>query len=169
MTDESTIDEQQEPVEITDVDTLRKEVDEWKDLAHRKAAELENVRRRSVLREQELMQYASEHLITKMIPVLDDLAAAVEASSGSSDIASITRGIEMIYAKASKIFEDAGVRVIESGVGHPFNVDMHEALMHMPSPEHPEGHVIQEVQRGYYLHDKVIRHAKVITSAGSDS
>jgi molecular chaperone GrpE len=57
------------------------------------------------------------------------------------------------------------VKVIEGGVGEPFNVDMHEALMHMPS-ELPEGHVVQMVQMGYTLHDKVLRHAKVITSAG---
>lgn len=169
MTDDSTIEEREEPTALSELDTLRKEVDEWKDVAHRKAAELENVRRRSILREQELMQYASEHLLTKMIPVLDDLAAAVEASTGSSDVASIKQGIDMIYAKATKIFEDAGVRIIESGVGQPFDVERHEALMHMPSEAHPEGHVIQEVQRGYLLHDRVIRHAKVITSAGSDA
>jgi len=169
MTDDSTIEEREEPTALSELDTLRKEVDEWKDVAHRKAAELENVRRRSIMREQELMQYASEHLLTKMIPVLDDLAAAVEASAGSSDVASIKQGIDMIYAKATKIFEDAGVRIIESGVGQPFDVERHEALMHMPSEAHPEGHVIQEVQRGYLLHDKVIRHAKVITSAGSDA
>jgi molecular chaperone GrpE len=169
MTDETTIEQHDEPTEMSELDALRKEVDEWKDLAHRKAAELENVRRRSILREQELTMFASEHLLTKMIPVLDDLAAAVEASAGSTDVASIKQGIDMIYAKASKIFEDAGVRVIESGVGQPFNVERHEALMHMPSDAHPEGHVIQEVQRGYLLHDKVIRHAKVITSAGSDA
>ncbi|CAN5462633.1 hypothetical protein BH10BAC6_BH10BAC6_05980 [soil metagenome] len=169
MTDDSTIEEREEPTTLSELDTLRKEVDEWKDVAHRKAAELENVRRRSMMREQELMQYASEHLLTKMIPVLDDLAAAVEASAGSTDVASIKQGIDMIYAKATKIFEDAGVRTIESGVGQPFDVERHEALMHMPSDTHPEGHVIQEVQRGYMLHDKVIRHAKVITSAGSDA
>jgi len=169
MTDDSTIEEREEPTALSELDTLRKEVDEWKDVAHRKAAELENVRRRSIMREQELMQYASEHLLTKMIPVLDDLAAAVEASAGSSDVASIKQGIDMIYAKATKIFEDAGVRIIGSGVGQPFDVERHEALMHMPSEAHPEGHVIQEVQRGYLLHDKVIRHAKVITSAGSDA
>lgn len=151
----------------TELDALRKEVEEWKDLAQRKAAEVENVRRRAMAREQDLLLYASEHMITKMIPVLDDLAAAADAAKTATDVAPLRQGIEMIFAKAEKIFEEAGVRIIDEGVGQPFNVELHEALMHMPSDAHPEGHIIQEVQRGYLLHDKVIRHSKVITSSGS--
>jgi molecular chaperone GrpE len=72
----------------------------------------------------------------------------------------------MIYAKARQIFEEAGVRVVDAEPGQPFNVDMHESLMHAPSEEHPEGQIIQPVMRGYQLNDRVLRHAKVITSAG---
>ncbi|RPI65304.1 MAG: nucleotide exchange factor GrpE [Ignavibacteriae bacterium] len=151
--------------EMSDVETLQQQVLELRELAQRKAAEVENIRRRAALEKQQLVDYASEHFITRMLPVIDDLHAAVEASKSSTDFASLHSGIEMIYTKAVKIFEDAGVRVIEGGVGEPFNVDVHEALMHMPS-EQPEGHVVQVIQRGYQIHDKVIRHAKVVTSAG---
>lgn len=154
-----------DPIKEDTIDSLRADVEQWRDLAQRKAAEAENIRRRSLQEKQTLMKYASEHLITKLIPVLDDLHAAVEASKSTSDINSLRTGIEMIYAEARKIFEAAGVHVIEGSEGEPFNVDFHEALMHMPS-ELPEGYVVQVVQRGYSLHDKVIRHAKVITSAG---
>ena len=73
----------------------------------------------------------------------------------------------MIYSKALKTFEEAGVCPIPSVTGELFNVDMHEALAHIPSPETPEGHIIQEIQRGFKLKEKVIRHSRVITSAGS--
>jgi molecular chaperone GrpE len=71
----------------------------------------------------------------------------------------------MIYTKTMKIFEDSGISVIEAEAGQLFNVDVHEALM-LAQSDVPEGHVIQTVQRGYALHERVLRHAKVITSAG---
>jgi len=147
------------------IEALQHQVEEWKDLAHRRSAEIANIQRRTQQERQDLMVYASEHVITKMLPVLDDLHAAVEAARKSVDESPLKTGIEMIYAKAVKIFEESGVNVIEAGVGEPFNVAFHEALMHTAS-EHPEGHVVQNVQRGYQLHEKVIRHAKVIISAG---
>jgi molecular chaperone GrpE len=104
-------------------------------------------------------------MITRMLPVLDDLHNAVEHAKSGSDIDAIRTGIDMIYAKATRIFEEAGLTPVDAAAGHPFNVDVHEALMHAPS-DVPEGHIIQVVQRGYQLHDKVIRHSKVITSAG---
>lgn len=151
---------------LTIVESLQREVDEWKDLAARRLADLENMRRRTALEKQELHLRASEHVITKMLPVLDDLHAAAGAASTTSDIQSLRTGIEMIYSKACQIFEEAGVRVLEAEPGQPFDVDFHESLMHAPSLEHPEGHIVQPVMRGYQLHDRVLRHAKVITSAG---
>jgi molecular chaperone GrpE len=158
--------ENTDPIEeLSEVEQLQLQVQELQELAQRKAAEVENIRRRSALEKEQLVSYASEHLITKMLPVIDDLHAAVESAKTNHDFEGLRAGVEMIYTKAVKIFHDAGVRVIEGGEGEPFNVDVHEALMHMPS-DHPEGHVVQVIQRGYQIHDKVIRHAKVITSAG---
>ncbi len=148
------------------IETLQRELAEWKDLAQRRSADVENIRRRARQREDELVAYSSEHVITKMLPVLDDLHAAVQSSMSATDVEAVRTGIEMIYNKALKIFTDAGVAPIETDAGEPFDVDKHEALMHTTS-EHPEGAVVQTVQRGYQLHDKVIRHAKVITSAGA--
>lgn len=148
------------------IESMQREIDEWKDLAQRRTADVENIRRRSRQREDELVKYSSEHVITKMLPVLDDLHAAVLSAKTTTDATAMRTGIEMIYSKALKIFTDAGVVPIETDAGEPFNVDKHEALMHMSS-EHPEGAVVQTVQRGYQLHEKVLRHAKVITSAGA--
>jgi molecular chaperone GrpE len=157
---------QQAPEEATAIDQLNKELEEWKDLAARRLADLENMRRRTNQEKQDLHLRASEHIITKMLPVLDDLHAAVDASSSTEDIQALRTGIQMIYNKACHIFEEAGLHVIDVAPGQPFNVEFHESLMHAPSPDHPEGHIIQPVMRGYQLHDRVIRHAKVITSAG---
>ena len=152
--------------EVSSTESLMQELAEWKDLAQRRTADVENIRRRSRQREDELVAYSSEHVITKMLPVLDDLHAAVESSKSATDVNAIRTGVEMIYQKALKIFTDAGVVPIETDAGEVFDVDKHEALMHTHS-EHPEGAVVQTVQRGYQLHEKVIRHAKVITSAGA--
>lgn len=161
--DDNHVEQDQLHQETTDTHA---ELAEWKELAVRRLAEVENIRRRTNLEKQELLMHAAQHTITKMLPILDDLHAAVEASRKSKDTDSLIQGIEMIYAKTVKIFEESGVHIIDASAGEQFDVERHEALMHTPS-EHPEGSVIQIVQRGYQLHDKVLRHAKVITSAGS--
>jgi len=178
MSDQNTQHENSEEVENTEqnsqennqqaseLDALKKERDELRDQVLRKTAEVENIRRRALKEKQELIDYANERLLGNLVHVLDDLYTALEAAKKSKDYDALLKGIEMVYTKAEKAFEAAGVKPITDHVGKPFDVNYHEALMHMPS-EAPEGHVVQEVQRGYMLRDKVLRHAKVITSAGS--
>lgn len=151
--------------EQSDVDILRDELSKAQDRYLRLLADHENTKRHHERTIRELREYASEHMITRMVPVLDDLHSAVEHSRAGADAEALRTGIEMIYAKAVKIFEDSGLAIVDAEPGHAFNVDMHEALMHTPS-DVPEGHIVQVVQRGYQLRDKVIRHTKVITSAG---
>lgn len=153
--------------EVSIIEKLEKERDDFRDQLLRKSAEFENFRRRTMKEKQDLIEFANEHLILKMLPVVDDLLTALEAAKKSSDSDGFLKGVEMIYAKAIKIFEDAGVFPIEVGPGEPFNVEVHEALAHMPSNDAPEGHILQEIQRGYKLREKVIRHTKVVTSAGN--
>ncbi len=145
---------------------LTAERDEFKDKFLRTAAEFENLRRRTIKEKQEIIEYANERLLFKLLELLDDLNNAVTATKSSSDIESILQGIEMINQKARKLFNDAGITQIEDPIGKPFNVDYHEALMHIPS-ELPENYVLQVIQPGYMLNDKVLRHAKVVTSAGN--
>jgi len=149
------------------IETLANERDDAKEQLIRKAAELENVRRRSIREKQEMIDYANERLLYKMLELLDDLNSAADASSQSSDYESLAKGLEMIRAKAVKFFEEAGVTRMDDGIGKEFDVNFHEALMMAPSEEHPEGAVVQVIQPGYMLKDKVLRHAKVITSSGN--
>lgn len=145
---------------------LTAERDEFKEKYLRTAAELENLRRRTAKEKLEIIEYANERLLYSLLELLDDLGNALNAAKNSDDRNSLIQGIEMIYQKAEKLFNDAGVKRMEDPVGKPFNVDYHEALMHIPS-ELPEGSIVQVVQPGYMINNKVLRHAKVITSAGN--
>ena len=147
------------------LDVLRDELAQAHDRYVRLLADHENTKRHHERMLRELREYAAEHMITRMLPVLDDLHSAVEHSRTGADVDALRTGIEMIYTKAVRIFEESGLAPIDVEPGHPFNVDLHEALMHTPS-DIPEGHIVQVVQRGYQLRDKVIRHSKVVTSAG---
>lgn len=148
-------------------DQLKKalaERDEYRELSIRKVAELENFRRRSEVERTELISYANHKLLLRLLPILDDLQRAVENGKSTTDYTSLLEGINLVYQKANQTFEEAGVKPLIC-IGEEFDVNQHEALMQMPS-EAPEGQIIQEAQRGYLYGDKVLRHAKVIVSAG---
>lgn len=147
------------------ISELISERDELKDKLLRSAAELENFRRRSLKERQEMVEYANERLLYRMLELLDDLGNAYDAAKTNGD-PSMLKGIEMIYQKAEKIFNDAGVKRMNIAEGTEFDVNFHEALMHIPS-EFPEGTVINVIQSGYMIHERVLRHAKVVTSAGN--
>lgn len=147
------------------IQILEKEKLELKDQMLRRAAELMNFRRRSQKEKEEIIKFANEQMLAKFIELLDDLRNAYEATNTNPDYQSLVKGIELIYQKARRLFEQAGVSEIESPVGKQFDFNFHEALMTMPS-ELPEGFVVKELQKGYKLFDKVLRHTKVITSSG---
>ncbi|MGQ9818401.1 MAG: nucleotide exchange factor GrpE [Candidatus Kapaibacteriales bacterium] len=144
---------------------LEKEKLELQDQSLRRAAELENFRRRCQKEKEEIIKFANEQILQSFIELLDDLRNAFDATNANSDYQSLAKGVELIYQKAKRLFEHAGVSEIENPVGKPFDFNFHEALMTIPS-EFPEGYVVKELQKGYMLFDKVLRHTKVITSAG---
>lgn len=147
------------------VESLENEKNELYDQLLRKAAEFENFRRRTQKEKEDLLLYGNEKLLQNLLPILDDLNNAVAAAKQSPDFDSLVTGLEMISQKTKKLFEQAGVSEIDNPVGKPFDFELHEALMNIPS-EVPEGYVVQELQKGYKLFDKVLRHTKVVTSAG---
>jgi len=148
------------------IEELGKERDDLKDFLARRTAEFENYKRRSDKEKQDIIQYANERLINKLLVILDDLGNAVESGKKSNDYEALMTGIDMIWQKTSKLFEEAGVKVINVVPGDEFDVDCHEALLLMPS-DYPEGTIAQVIQQGYAIHDRVLRHAKVITSSGN--
>ncbi len=146
---------------------LTREYNEVREKYVRSLAEMDNLRKRTEREKEQLVLYATERLFSRLVEILDDLNAAVEAGKQSRDYDAMLNGLEMIAAKAHRIYEEHGVRPLEVQQGEPFNVELHEALVHVPHPELPEGTVVQQIQRGYLFRDRVLRHARVVTSAGN--
>jgi molecular chaperone GrpE len=144
-----------------------RERDELREKFVRALAEMDNLRKRTDREKEQLVLYATERLFARLVELLDDLHAAVQAGKQSRDYDAMLSGLEMITAKAHRLYEEHGVRPLEAQEGEPFNVAFHEALIHVPHPELPEGTIVQQVQRGYLFRDRVLRHARVVTSAGA--
>ena len=144
---------------------LEQENQRLRDQAIRAVADLDNYRRRALQEREQVVQYANERLLRSVLPIVDDFKRSVESGAQTSDFQSFYQGVTMIYDKLQKILDSQGVKKIET-LGEPFNVDLHEALMRQPS-DAPEDTVISELEPGYTYGDRVLRHAKVIVSAGS--
>jgi molecular chaperone GrpE len=143
---------------------LQQQLSQLKDLLLRRSAEFENYKRRV---EQELLttiRMANEGLVLAILPIMDDLERSLKAGTSSNDPTAFYRGVELIAQKLLKVLESQGVRAFESN-GQPFDVHRHDALLQVPKADVPPHTIIEEVERGYEMHDKVIRHAKVVVSA----
>mgnify|MGYP000712223207 CR=1 FL=1 len=155
--------------ELSEVETVKKQLSECekqtaqvKDQLLRKAAEFENYKRRMENDIATLAKFASENVITQFLPLIDDFNRSLKAGQTlSSD--PFYKGVEMILSKFMKVLESQGVKTMET-VGKEFNVEFHDALMQMPKEDVAPNTIIEEVEKGYFLHNKVIRHAKVIVA-----
>ncbi len=147
---------QQEPDAL---EVAQQEIATLKDSLLRKAAEFENYRKRTLKEKTELLLNGGEKTISTILPVLDDFERAL--ADKTDDIQALRKGMELIYSKFVKTLEGLGVKKIETE-GADFNVDFHEAVAMVPGMgDDKKGKVIDCVQTGYKLNDKVIRHAKV--------
>lgn len=137
------------------------EIEELKDKNLRQMAEFDNFRKRTIKEKAELILNGGEKVLTALLPVLDDLERAMQNIEKSDDVATLREGVELIVAKLGKTLEGQGLARIETE-GKEFDTDFHEAIALVPvdDPE-KKGRVIDCVQTGYKLGDKVIRHAKV--------
>ncbi len=145
------------------IKSLEGEIDKYKELALRKAAEFENYKRRTENDQLNLLKYAAEALIVKLLPIVDDLERSISHMTEETDVLKIKEGIQLVYNKFMKTLEEQGVKKIES-VGKPFSVDFHEALMQRVDDSVPPHTVLDELETGYMYKDRVIRHAKVIVN-----
>ena len=135
------------------------EAEEWKDKYIRLYAEFENYKKRTLKEKAELILNGSEKTVKAVLPILDDFERAL--LDKTEDATAIKEGFELIYKKFLKTLESLGVKKIETD-GKDFNVDYHEAIAMVPGMgDDKKGKVIDSVQTGYMLNDKVIRHAKV--------
>jgi molecular chaperone GrpE len=168
ITDEESIEETNETNFEEKITQLEQEVVELKDKLLRKAAEFENYKRRTENDQINLITFAAESFIQKLLPVIDDFERSLGHVDEAQDITAIKQGLKLIYDKLMKVLDEQGVKKIEA-VGNPFDVDYHEALMQRPDDSVEPHTVLDEMEKGYTYKDKVIRHAKVVVSEEKSS
>ncbi|MEK3881639.1 nucleotide exchange factor GrpE [Paenibacillus sp. PL2-23] len=144
-------------------DELVKQAEEAQQRYLRAQADFDNFRRRTMKEKEELGQYASMKLVGQLLPVVDNFERAMAAASSNSDYESLAKGVDMIFRQLSGTLDAEGLKPIQS-VGEPFNPEFHQAIMTVESDEYEEGIVVEEVQKGYMLKEKVLRPAMVKVS-----
>ena len=151
-----TAEEEKDPLEVAQA-----KIAELNDALLRKMAEFENYRKRTVKEKAELILNGGEKTVTKILPVIDDMERAIENGKKTNDVEALREGMDLIYKKFIKTLEGMGVKRIETE-GQDFDTDYHEAIAMVPGMgDDKKGKVIDCVQTGYTMNDKVIRFAKV--------
>lgn len=155
--------------EITDQEQaelarLKTEAEENQQRFVRAQADFDNFRRRTQKEKEELAKYASMKLVTELVPVLDNFERAMATVPEGTETESFAKGIQMILRQLETVLTNEGLTAMEA-VGQPFNPEFHQAIMQVESEEHEEGIVVEEVQKGYMLKDKVLRPAMVKVSS----
>jgi len=161
---ETTSEENNSDQQSANENSLQDELAEMKDKYIRLFSEFENFRRRTAKEKIELIKTANEELMTAMLPVVDDFDRAKTAmNSESASPESVKEGVDLIYNKFKKVLEVKGLKSMDSKPGTDFNTELHEAITQIPAPEESlKGKVVDTVESGYYLNEKVIRFAKVV-------
>jgi molecular chaperone GrpE len=150
----------------TKIAELEMQVKELHEKVLRKAAEFENYKRRTENDQFNLLNYAAESFITKLLPIVDDFERSMDHIDDLKNSNSVKDGIILVYEKLQKLLVEQGVKKMQTK-GEPFNVDYHDALMQRKDDSVPPHTVLEEIESGYLYRDKVIRHAKVIVSEES--
>lgn len=160
---ENTIEVEDE--EQSKVEKLKAEVSEANDKYLRLYAEFDNFKRRTSKERVELLQTAGKDVIVDLLTVLDDFERAVKAMETASDLLPVKEGVLLVQSKLKNILTNKGLKEMNA-LGTTFDADLHEAITNIPAPSDDlKGKVIDEVEKGYSLNDKVIRFAKVVVGA----
>lgn len=156
--------------EDTEAEVLDPETAKFKALAEenekrylRTQADFDNFRRRTQKEKEELAKYATTKLITELVPVIDNFERAMSTADSNTDTDSLIKGVNMIFRQLEGVLGAEGLTVMNT-VGQPFNPEFHQAIMQVESDEYEEGIVVEEVQKGYMIKDRVLRPAMVKVS-----
>lgn len=148
---------------VTNEPTAEELLAEEKDRYIRLYAEFENYKKRTLREKMEFAQYANTEMMISMLAVLDDFERAIKEIAKNGSEADL-KGVELIYQKFKNKLSEKGLKTLEVNTGDDFNVDFHEAITSIPAPsEDLKGKIVDVVETGYQLHDRVIRFAKVVT------
>ncbi|MDB5123456.1 MAG: nucleotide exchange factor GrpE [Mucilaginibacter sp.] len=147
------------------VDMLKEELQLANDKYLRLYAEFDNFRRRTIKEREEARKMEGKDLIVSLLPVLDDFDRALRSMQNATDLTPVKEGVELIQQKLKNTLTQKGLKEMES-IGKPFDPELHEAVTNIPAPnEESKGKVVDEMEKGYFLNDKVARFAKVIVGA----
>lgn len=145
-----------------ELEKAKNETRELSDKYLRLVAEFDNFRKRTAKERNELIKTAGEDIIKSLLDVMDDAERAEKQMEKPTDVESLKKGMELIFNKLKNVLEAKGLTKMQSK-GEEFNPELHDAITEIPAPTEKEsGKVLDEVQTGYYLNDKIIRHAKVV-------
>lgn len=149
--------------ELDEVAKLKAELEESNNKFLRLYAEFDNYKRRTSKERIDYMQSAGKEVILSLLPILDDFERGLEAMNSASDVLSVKEGVDLIYQKLLSTLNQKGLKPMEV-VGEVFDADFHEAIANIPvQDENQKGKIIEELQKGYLLNDKILRFAKVVT------
>lgn len=148
----------------TELDKLKAEKTELQDKYVRLYSEFDNFRRRTAKEKLDLIHQANSELITELLGIIDDFERGLDSMEKAEDKEALVKGVELIYHKFNNLLNKKGVSLIDAH-NQPFDVDFHEALTKIPAPNPDmKGKVIDVIEKGYMLKDKVVRHAKVVVA-----
>ncbi|WP_306550498.1 nucleotide exchange factor GrpE [Daejeonella sp.] len=150
---------------ISDEEKFKAEASEWQNKYLRLYAEFDNFKRRTSKERLELLQIAGKDVIVDLLPVLDDFERAQKSIEKATDIEAVKEGVKLVHHKLKNVLTNKGLKEM-TAIGAEFDADVHEGITNIPAPSADlKGKVVDELEKGYYLNDKVIRFAKVIIGA----
>lgn len=145
-----------------EIEKLKEQIAELKDKYLRQVADFDNFRKRTAKERLELIQTAGKDIVTELLPVLDDSERAEKQLETAQDVEALKEGLKLVFGKLRSSLQSKGLKPMES-VGTDFNPEFHEAITQIPAPTKDlKGKVVDEIEKGYYLNDKIIRFAKVV-------
>lgn len=153
-----------ETKELSEEERLNQELAEQKDKFIRLYSEFENFRRRTAKEKVDTILNATSSLIKELIPVIDDLERAESSFETTADLDTLKEGVELVFNKLKRTLESKGLKPMESKETD-FDVELHECITQFDGGEDKKGKVIDVIEKGYYLNDKVIRYAKVVVGS----
>lgn len=145
-----------------EINKLEQQIAELRDKYLRQVADFDNFRKRTAKERLELIQTAGRDIISELLPILDDSERAEKQLDSAQDVSALKEGLKLVFGKLKSTLQSKGLKPMDS-IGSDFNPEFHEAITEIPAPgENMKGKVIDEVEKGYYLNDKIIRFAKVV-------
>lgn len=162
LTEEANADGQESQPSGDANEQLMAQVKDWQEKYIRLSADFDNFRKRTMREKMDLIKTASEEVIVSILPVIDDFERAKKAMENVTEVGPVKEGIELIYNKFKDILSQKGIKPIDAQ-NQEFNTDLHEAITNIPAPDESlKGKVVDVIQQGYMLQDKVVRYAKVV-------